>query len=104
MKKGANMYSVMNIILVVVLVLLIIGVVYLWTLHSNLRKEFEEEKNREKRVYFIEEQIEMIRQEPEEFCRQICEDRNYDGFVEGIIAKEGTSFFTYECSCYRIVI
>jgi len=103
MKKEGEPVLVLSIILAVIVVILAVGLVFLWNSHSELEKAFEEEKDRERRVYFTEEQTVMFKKDPGEFCTQLCEERRHDGLAEGVIAKEGLSFVVYECKCYRIV-
>lgn len=102
MKKEAADWS-LSIILMILIVVLVIAVMFLWNSHSDLKKAFEEEKNREKRVYFTEGQVELFKKDAGELCMDLCSERRYDGFVEGVLVKEGIVSFTYECTCYRIV-
>jgi len=71
--------------------------------HEQLAKAFEEERNREKRVYFVEKEREELKAASTEvFCQEICNKRNYDGYGEGKLVYEG-AYFDYECKCYNIV-
>lgn len=105
-KKKSN---VITIVLLVILVGLIISNILVWisfrnlvTSLSSLQDSFNEEKTREKRVYFIEKQSTMVQKDTGEFCSKLCDERYYDGNNGGELAHNGT-FFVYDCSCYMVV-
>ncbi len=112
MKKEAKLsgLDIAMIVLIVAIVALIVSNFLSWRsysqlgdAHEQLANEFKEEKNREKRVYFIEKEREELKAaSTEAFCQEICSKRYYDGHEGGRLAYEG-SYFDYECRCYNIV-
>lgn len=106
-KRGT---STIAIIFIVVLALLVVNSIVSWILfarlnssHTQLAQDFEQEKSREKRVYFIElEREELKAEDTDAFCREICGKRRYKGSTGGRLAYEG-AYFDYECECYMIV-
>jgi biopolymer transport protein ExbB/TolQ len=109
MKKEGSLsrLDIVIIVMIVAIVALITSNIFSYVKlssdHEQLAKEFEEEKNREKRVYFTEKEREELKAaDTQVFCQEICRKRYYDGHEGGKLVYEG-AYFDYECRCYNIV-
>lgn len=106
-KKRKN-YAI-PLVFLVILIGLIISNVLVWMSFNDLvdsfnslNEAFNKEKNKEKRVYFIETQSTVVEESVDDFCVDLCEEKRYDGHSGGELAYNGT-FFVYDCSCFMVV-
>ena len=105
MKKRGEI-NLKNLILIVFLAILLVSNLLTWVYYSKLKQSYlilEEELQKEKRVYFIEKQREGVKvSDTDNFCRDICSKRLYDGYGGSELVYEG-AYFDYECECYMTV-
>ncbi len=92
-------------ILLMLFTALIVSNVLLWSFFDKLKDtviDVENELAREKRVHFRESQTTTSQRDVNDFCADLCRDRNYDGWNSGTPVHNG-SVFIYECECYMVV-
>lgn len=84
MNKG----KLKGLLIILILIVIVLSISLLFLYYENKTP---------KKVFFEEKTINLLQEEPEKVCSELCEEKDYDGV--GGIKKESER---YTCNCYKL--